>query len=180
MSLKTITSLLISRTMMLETFWYLLENSYGLTTPGMGRLNRSIEAFVYCVLGAQVNMRSSIVGGGGIAQEVRQKLTQLFEKAVIEEDLSNSVQRYQEAIENSRVKLDFAVSLGVWRLPSNLAINLISKVGYNNFLRKATDKMKLGVNNVNALAPAGAFKVRSSNRLRVMIPLELLMWSKNN
>ena len=137
-----------------QAFWYLLQQSYGLTTPGMGTLNRSIEAFVYCVLGAQVNMRSSIVGGGGIAQEVRQELTQLFEKAVIEEDLSDSVQRYQEAIENSRVKLDFAVTPGVWLLPSNLEINLTSKVGYNNFLLKATSKMKLGVNNVNRL-PAG-------------------------
>ena len=132
-----------------QAFWYLQENSYGLTTPGMGRLNRSIEAFVYCVLGAQVNMRSSIVGGGGIAQEVRQELTQLFEKAVIEEDLSKSVQRYQEAIENSHVKLDFAVSPRVWLLPSNLEINLTRKVGYNNVLRKATSKMKLGVNEVN-------------------------------
>ena len=119
----------------------------------MGRLNRSIEAFVYCVLGAQVNMRSSIVGGGGIAQEVRQELTQMFEKAVIEEDLSDSVKRYQEAIENSRVKLDFAVTPGVWLLPSNLEINLTSKVGYNNFLLKATSKMKLGVNDVNAPTP---------------------------
>ena len=133
-----------------QAFWYLLQNSYGLTTPEMGRLNRSIEAFVYCVLGAQVNMRSSIVGGGGIAQEVRQELTQLFEIAVIEKDLSDSVQRYEEAIENSRVKLDFAVTPGVWLLPSNLEINLTSKAGYNNFLQKAAAKMKLGVNKGNA------------------------------
>ena len=98
-------------------------------------------------------LRSSIVGGGGIAQEVRQELTQLFEKAVIEEDLSDSVQRYQEAIENSHVKLDFAVSPGVWFLPSNLEINLNSRAGYNNFLQKATAKMKLGVNKVNEPTP---------------------------
>ena len=94
-------------------------------------------------------MRSSIVGGGGIAQEVRQELTQLFEKAVIDEDLPDSFQRYREAIENSRVKLDFAVTPGVWLLPSNLEINLTNKAGYNNFLQKATTKMKLGVNEVN-------------------------------
>ena len=94
-------------------------------------------------------MRSSILGGGGIAKEVRQQLTQLFEKAVIEENLSDSVQRYQEVIENSRVKLDFAVSTGVWLLPSNLEINLTTNVGYNNFLQKATKNMQLGVNKVN-------------------------------
>ena len=136
-----------------QAFWYLLQDAYGLTTPGMVRLNRSIEAFVYCVLGAQVNMGSSIVGGGGIAQEVRQELTQLFEKAVIEENLSDSVQQYQEAIENSRVKLDFAVNPGVWLLPSNLEINLKTKVGYNNFLQKATKNMQLGVNKVNEPKP---------------------------
>ena len=94
-------------------------------------------------------MRSSIVGGGGIAQEVRQELVQLFEKVVIEEDLSDSVQRYQEANENSRTKLDFAVCPGVWLWPSNLEINLTIKVGYNNFLQKATRNMQLGVNKVN-------------------------------
>ena len=30
--------------------------------PGLGRLNQSIEAFLYCIVGAEVNIRSSIVG----------------------------------------------------------------------------------------------------------------------
>ena len=120
---------------------------------GKGRLNRSIEAFVYCVLGAQVNMRSSITGQSGSAQEVKQELINLFEKAIIEEELSVSAQRYQTAIQSSRAKLDFALAPGLWLLPSDLEINLTRKVGYNNFLQKATEDMKLGVNNVNALAP---------------------------
>jgi len=32
-------------------------------------INQSIEAFVYCILGAQVNVRSSILGQGGRAKE---------------------------------------------------------------------------------------------------------------
>ena len=62
--------------------WFMLRESYGLTMAGKGRLNRSIEAFVYCVLGAQVNMRSSITGQSGSAQEVKQELINLFEKAI--------------------------------------------------------------------------------------------------
>ena len=61
--------------------------------------------------------------------------------------------RYQTAIQSSRAKLDFALAPGLWLLPSDLEINLTRKVGYNNFLQKATEHMKLGVNNVNALAP---------------------------
>ena len=34
----------------------------GLTLNGLGRINRSIEAFGYCILGAQANTRSSILG----------------------------------------------------------------------------------------------------------------------
>ena len=153
-----------------QAFWYLLQQSYGLTTPAMGRLNRSIEAFVYCKLGAQVNMRSSIVGGGGIAQEERQELTQPFEKAVIEEDLSDSVQRYQEAIENSRVELDFAVTPGVWLLPSNLEINITRRANYNNFLQKATTKMKLGVSEANTPPPSGG--PTEANATPVVLPTE--------
>ena len=131
--------------------WFMLRESYGLTMAGKGRLNRSIEAFAYCVLGAQVNMRSSITGQSGSAQEVKQEIINLFEKAIIEEELSVSAQRYQTAIQSSRAKLEFALAPGLWLLPSDLEINLTRKVGYNNFLQKATSKMKLGVNNVNRL-----------------------------
>ena len=131
--------------------WFMLRESYGLTMAGKGSLNRSIEAFVYCVLGTQVNMRSSITGQSGSAQEVKQELITLFEKAIIEEELSVSAQRYQTAIQSSRAKLDFALAPGLWLLPSDLEINLTRKVGYNNFLQKATEDMKLGVNDVNLL-----------------------------
>ena len=150
--------------------WFMLRESYGLTMVGKGRLNRSIEAFVYCVLGAQVNMRSSIIGQSGSAQEVKEELVNLFEKAIIEEELSVSAQRYQEAIQSSRAKLDFALAPGLWLLPSDLEINLSSKVGYNNFLQKATSQMKLGVNNVNKnprVPSSGTLRVPSSGSLRV-------------
>ena len=35
--------------------WFIPIDGYGLTKAGLGRLNRSAEAFVYCVLGSQVN-----------------------------------------------------------------------------------------------------------------------------
>ena len=42
--------------------YWALRQSKGLTKAGLARLNQSIEAFVYTILGAQVNTRSSIVG----------------------------------------------------------------------------------------------------------------------
>jgi len=118
----------------------------------LGRLNRSIEAFVYCVLGAQVNTRSSIVGGSGGAMEAQQEFLTLFESAIIENNIAKSIQRYQFAVQQARAKLDFAIAPGCWLLPSYLVINTKSVAGYNNKLQKATSDMKYGVNDVNAVA----------------------------
>ena len=45
--------------------WFAPNNANGLTKVGLSRINQSIEAFVYCILGSQVNVRSSILGVGG-------------------------------------------------------------------------------------------------------------------
>ena len=71
----------------------------GLTEAGLSRINQTIEAFVYCVLGAQVNVRSSIIGaGGGRAKEAQTEFLTLVEDAIRQPDLSKSVQRYQLAL----------------------------------------------------------------------------------
>ena len=126
--------------------WFVPSSGVGLTRRGMGRINRSLEAFVYCVLGAQVNIRSGIVGDSGGAVEAQQEMQKLFESAVIEEDLATSVQRYQLAVQEAKLRLDLAIAPGIWLMPSNLVINTESIVGYNNELQKANDGMQFGVN----------------------------------
>ena len=126
--------------------WFVPSEGIGLTRRGMGRINRSLEAFVYCVLGAQVNIRSGIVGDSGGAVEAQQEMLKLFESAVVEEDLATSVQRYQLAVQEAKLRLDLAIAPGIWLIPSNLVINTESIVGYNNELQKASDAMQFGVN----------------------------------
>ena len=79
----------------------------GLSQPGLLRLNQSIEAFVYCVLGAQVDARSSIIGNGGRAAEVQSQFPVPLEGEIRSPDISKSVSRYQHAVENAKVRLDF-------------------------------------------------------------------------
>ena len=126
--------------------WFVPSKGIGLTRRGMGRINRSLEAFVYGVLGSQVNIRSGIVGDSGGAVEAQQEMLKLFESAVIEEDLSTSVQRYQLAVQEAKLRLDLAIVPGIWLMPSNLVINTESIVGYNNELQKASFDMRFGVN----------------------------------
>ena len=109
-------------------------------------INQSIEAFVYCILGAQVNVRSSILGEFGGAKEAQREFLVLMEDAIRQPDLSKSIQRFQLAIDEAKVRLDLAISPGTWLMPSNLVLNTQSTVKYNNNLKKATGNMKLGVN----------------------------------
>ena len=45
--------------------YFIPSDSYGLTSAGLSRINQSIEVFVFCILGAQVNARSVITGNSG-------------------------------------------------------------------------------------------------------------------
>ena len=126
--------------------YFLTRVSNGLTNAGQARLNQSIEALVYCVLGAQVNVRSSVLGETGSAQEVRREFLVLLEDAITQPDISKSVQRFQLAVQEAKVKLDLAVSPGTWLMSSKMVINTESTIGYNNRLKRVEPSMKLGVN----------------------------------
>jgi len=127
--------------------WFVPNKSAGLTKAGLARINESIEAFVYCILGAHANAHSSIVGNGGSAKEVQTEFLALMEDAIIQPDIAKSVQRYQKALDQTNVRLNLAVAPMSWLMPANMVFNTISVVGYNNKLKQAVSRTKLGVNN---------------------------------
>jgi len=90
--------------------WFAPNTASGLTQVGLSRINQSIEAFVYCVLGAQVNVRSSILGSGSRAKEAQSEFLVLMENAISQSDLAKSVQRYQLAVDQAKVRLNLAVA----------------------------------------------------------------------
>jgi hypothetical protein len=113
----------------------------------LSRINQSIEAFVYCILGSQVNVSRSILGSGGRAKEAQSEFLVLVEDAIRQPDLAESVQRYQLAVDQAKVRLNLAVAPMTWLMPAQMIINTESTVGYNNKLKQAVSGMKLGVNN---------------------------------
>ena len=126
--------------------YFICPISHGLTSAGLSRINQSIESFCFSILGAQVNVRSSIAGSQGSSIETQREFLGLVEDAIRNPDISKSVQRFQLAIESAKVRLDLAISPGIWLLPSKMVVNTESVVGYNNKLKKATSFMKIGVN----------------------------------
>ena len=119
----------------------------GLTLNGLGRINQSIMAFGYCILGSQANTRSSILGNLGTARNTQTNFLVLIEDSIKTLNVSNGPVKYQDAIQATKVRLNLAVARGVLLLPARMIINTESIVGYNNNLRRSTDDMKLGVNN---------------------------------
>ena len=126
--------------------YFLCSVSHGLTSAGLSRINQSIESFCYAILGSQVDVRSSIAGSQGSAIETQRQFLSMVENAIRNPDISKSVQRFQLAIESAKVRLDLAISPGLWLLPSKMVVNTESVVGYNNKLKKATSFMRIGVN----------------------------------
>ena len=126
--------------------YFLCPVSHGLTSAGLSRINQSIESFCYAILGSQVDVRSSISGSQGSAIETQKQFLSMVEDAIRNPDISKSVQRFQLAIQSAKVRLDLAISPGLWLLPSKMVVNTESVVGYNNKLKKATTFMRIGVN----------------------------------
>ena len=131
-----------------KQFEYFVPNySQGITYPGLARINQSIEAYCYCILGAQARTRSIIQSVSGGAIETQREFLDRIEDSIVLKNISNSIQRYQEAITDTKTRLDFAVAQGAWLMPSRMVINTDSIVGYNNMLAVSDGTMKLGVNN---------------------------------
>ena len=128
-------------------------------------------AFGYCILGAQANTRSSILGNLGTARNTQTDFLVLIEDSIKTLNVSNGPVKYQDAIQATKVRLNLAVARGVLLLPSRMIINTESIVGYNNNLRRATDDMKLGVNNqVNQETKKASLKLMAGGPSKVNPP----------
>ncbi|KAL9985486.1 hypothetical protein ACROYT_G007900, partial [Oculina patagonica] len=86
-------------------------------------------------------------------------------------DLAKSVQRYQLAIDEAKVRLNLAVCPGAWLMPARMVINTESVVGYNNQLKQAVVGMKLGVNDeVNKATKKAALKLMAGGKSKINPP----------
>ena len=101
----------------------------GFTNIGLARINQSIQAYCYSVLGAQANSRTSIIGDSGSAKNTQLDFLILVEDAIKTLDASNGPVKYQNAIEKTKTRWDFAIARGVLLMPSRMIINTESVVG---------------------------------------------------
>ena len=122
-------------------------------------------------MGAQVNVRSSILGEGRRAKEAQTEFLTLMEDTIRQSDLAKSVQRYQLAVDEAEVRLNLAVCPGAWLMPARMVINTESTIGYNNTLMQAKAGMKLGINNhVNSGTKKAALRLMDGGPSKINQP----------
>ena len=81
-----------------KQFEYFVPNySQRITYPGLARINQSIEAYCYCILGAQARTRSTIQSVSGGAIETQREFLDRIEDSIVLKNISNSIQRYQKS-----------------------------------------------------------------------------------
>ena len=94
-----------------------------------------------------------------------------MEDAIRQPDLAESVQRYQLAVDQAKVRLNLAVAPMAWLMPAQMIISTESTIGYNNKLKQAVSGMKLGVNNeVNPETKRAALKLRAGGPSKINPP----------
>ena len=151
--------------------WFCPNVAEGLTKEGLKRINQSIETFVYCVLGSQVNSGKSILGSGGSAKEVQSEFLDLVKDAIKLPDTAKSIKRYQVAIDDAKARLNLAVCPNDWLMPARMVLNTESIIGYNNQLKQATKDTKLGVNDeMNKSTKKAALKLMAGGPTKINPP----------
>ncbi len=134
---------------------FIAHETLGLTKIGQKLFQRSVESYVYAVLGAQAKTRWSIVGEGAKSLQTQDVFHTIAKETISESDVTIMISNMRTAIASTNVVLNMAISPGMILVPSNLIIQKEKIPGYNNVLTLATDKMKFGKNTgVNYKAPS--------------------------
>ena len=125
---------------------FVLDKSSGFTQAGVARINDSIRTYVWAIVGAQSQARSSILGAGKAFDAQKQFLANVEDVINSEVDLPSSIERYQSTLQYARSKVDFVVGLGLYMIPSDMDLYIGTINGYNNLITIATDDLQLGHN----------------------------------
>lgn len=128
----------------------LMEKSSGLTRVGQILFQESTQAYVFCVLGAQVKTRWKIVGDNVKSFQTQTVFQdQLVPERIALNNLTKLISDLRLAVRDSKVRLDFCISPGLVLIPSQMVF-IEDSPGYNNIITVASDQ-KFGVNNVNRI-----------------------------
>ena len=141
-----------------------------LTQAGIVRLNDSIRTYVYCILSAQAETRTAIIGSFGTDLDAQKQFTKLLEDSINQHaDIPSSISRYQKALSDTHTRLDYVIAPGLYIMGSDMVLKIGIIENYNNNIEVASGKMKPGKNDINDLknTPHPLMKGAPSKKLKL-------------
>lgn len=113
------------------------------TNAGLVRLNDSIRAYVYCLLGGQVQARQA-----GSSLESQQEFLVLVNDLIAKkQSLEESIKNFEDALSKTRGKINYVVAKGLYMLPADMNLNKLgqSVAGFNDELQIAQSFDTVGI-----------------------------------
>ena len=105
---------------------------------------------MWALLGAQAQTRTSALGTGTAFDAQKQFLANVEDAINSPVDLPSSIKRYQDVLRYARSKVDYAIGIGLYMLPSDMNLRVGTLRNYNNEVVVATPEQNLGLNdNIN-------------------------------
>jgi len=116
---------------------FIPEKSEGFTKAGVVRLDDSIRAYVYCVLGSQAQTRSNIL----TSPETQQNFVDLLEQSIQSLfSIPESIEKYQNAVSSTNSTVNYTIETGLYMIPADMSLKTISIQKYNNAIVFAENK----------------------------------------
>ena len=125
------------------------------TDVGITKINESIRAYVYALLGAQAQTKTSVLTEGTGLDAQQQFITIVESLINAEPDLEQSIDQFQDSLQYAKTPLNFVVKPGLYLVPSDMDLRVGVHDGYNNNLQIAPPNAQTGFQpTINSQAPA--------------------------
>ena len=117
----------------------------GFTKAGVFRINDSIRAYVYCLLGAQTKVRSAFDGDRGLDAE-HEFLTLVNDLINKQQSVKESIKNFEDALSKTRGRVNYVIAKGLYMIPSDMNLNKLGRSvkDFNDKLLVAGDFDKVG------------------------------------
>lgn len=128
---------------------WIITQSKGFTKKGIGKVSKSVRAYVYSVsvFTSQFQAILSIVGNSASAADAQQVFRRKFHVLINEKySISVYIVKNQSVLEHALSKVDFSIGTGIYIVPGNLNLNIKKTVEYNNEILISNTDMKTGSN----------------------------------
>ena len=137
---------------------------------GVERLNDSIHTYVWAILGAQFQTRTSILGSGTAFDAQNQFLANVEDAISSPVDIPSTIERYQSVLQHASSKVDFAFGTGLYMAPSDMRLHIGYVAGYNEIMIAPVEQ-PLGVSpNINSTPMPAPVETRETGLVEAPTP----------